>query len=104
MRECAELAHKLHQADLALLRLTHEEDETGVDHSKETDRILEEAAAALNAFPKAGLELHYNDELPLDPLDDTPIGDRLRVVWKGSKWNEDNPLYLALPEEALCAA
>lgn len=99
--ECAKLASALYEADLTLLRLAHEEDASGIDHTDEIKRVFEDAGRLLEAFPKAGLNLYFNDELPVDPLDGDPVGGRLRIEWEGSKWDADNPLYLALPDEAL---
>ncbi|MEX3984316.1 hypothetical protein AB4Y45_35755 [Paraburkholderia sp. EG287A] len=98
---CAYVATKLYEYDVKLLQLAHDEVASGADHGSEIDSIVDEAGKLAAGLQHADAALYYNDELPRHPLNGSILGGRLRIELNGSPWDLDNPIYFALPEEAL---
>lgn len=79
---------ELSEIDERLMRFAIEEDESGIDHTDETEDLFERAGQIIDDFPPLAAEifLYYNDEVS----EDSP--GRIRLEIPGTPWDANQPL------------
>lgn len=79
---------QLFEFDKQLIIFADEEDKSGIDHTDETEEILNKAEALVDGLDLAcPVQLYFNDELP------EGVSGRLRLEIPGTYWDLDAPLY-----------
>lgn len=79
---------ELSEIDERLMRFAIEEDESGIDHTDETEDLFQRAGQIIDDFPPLAGEifLYYNDEVS----EDSP--GRIRLEIPGTPWDANQPL------------
>lgn len=86
----ASVLAKLVEIDAKLTRFAEEEDKSGIDHTAESEELLEMAAGAVERLDGIlAVEVYYNDEIPQGAK------GRLRLELPGTPWDSAAPLFLS---------